>query len=199
MKASVDPDESENQLPRAPNSSADEILVNTLKLISEHGIPGVTLDMVAELSRVSKATIYRQWPTREKLIISAMSYLEVPTEVPDTGDIVQDLTILLRNLIEFLNKPDGGRVYSSFLNASVHDEKFADFRHEVTTKAVIPYTTVIKRGADRGDLKLGVPLRLAVDLLIAPFVYHRIATNSPSRVGDIDDVVRFFIRACAPD
>jgi AcrR family transcriptional regulator len=186
-------------LPRAPNSSADEILVNTLKLISEHGIPGVTLDMVAEVSRVSKATIYRRWPNREKLIISAMSYLEVPTEVPDTGDIVQDLTILLRNLIEFLNKPDGGRVYSSFLNASVHDEKFADFRHEVTTKAVIPYTTVIKRGADRGDLKLGVPLRLAVDLLIAPFVYHRIATNSPSRAGDIDDVVRFFIRACAPD
>ena len=174
-------------------------MVNTLKLISEHGIPGVTLDMIAEVSRVSKATIYRRWPNRENLIISAMSYLEVPTEVPDTGDIVQDLTILLRNLIEFLNKPDGGGVYSSFLNASVHDEKFAHFRHEVTTKAVVPYATVIKRGADRGDLKLGVPLRLAVDLLIAPFVYHRIATNSPSRAGDIDDVVRFFIRACAPD
>jgi AcrR family transcriptional regulator len=185
-------------LPRSPNSSSDEILVNTLKLISEHGITSVTLDMVADVSRVSKATIYRRWPNREKLILSAMSYLEVPTEVPDTGDIVQDLTILLKNLIEFLNKPDGGRVYSSFLNASVHDEKFADFRHEVTTKAVVPYATVIKRGADRGDLKLGVPLRLAVDLLIAPFVYHRIATNSPARYADIDDVVRFFIRACAP-
>lgn len=185
-------------MPRAPNSSSDEILVNTLRLISEHGISGVTLDMVADVSRVSKATIYRQWPNRDKLILSAMSYLEVPKEVPDTGDIVRDLKILLKNLIEFLNKPDGGRVYFSFLDASVHEEKFGDFRHEVTTKAVIPYATVIKRAADRGDLKLDVPLRLAVDLLIAPFVYHRIATNSPARAGDIDDVVRFFIKACAP-
>lgn len=192
-------DESETDLPRSPNSSSDEILVNTLKLISEHGISGVTLDMVANVSRVSKATIYRRWPSREKLILSAMSYLQVPTEVPDTGDIVQDLKILLSNLIDFLNKPDGGRVYSSFLNASVHDEKFGDFRHEVTTKAVVPYATVIKRGEERGDLKLGVPLRLAIDLLIAPFVYHRIATNSPSRAGDINEVVRFFMRACAPD
>ena len=93
QRAQAIADERETDLPRSPNSSSDEILVNTLKLISEHGISGVTLDMVADISRVSKATIYRRWPSREKLILSAMSYLEVPTEVPDTGDIIQDLRV----------------------------------------------------------------------------------------------------------
>lgn len=185
-------------MPRSPNSSADEILVNTLKLIAEHGVSGVTLDMVADTSRVSKATIYRRWPNRENLILNALSYLEFPTEVPDTGDVRQDLRIVLENLIAFLNKPDGGRVYSSFLNASVHDEKFGAYRRELTTRAIVPYESVLKRAAERGEIVLGVQLRLAVDLLIAPFVYHRIATNSPARAGDIDEVIGFFLRACTP-
>jgi AcrR family transcriptional regulator len=183
-------------VPRSPNSSPDEILVNTLKLISKHGILGVTLDMVSELSRVSKATIYRQWHNRDDLILSALSYLEFPTEIPDTGDITKDLTKLLENLIAFLNKPDGGRVYSAFLNASVHDEKFGDYRRELTTRAIVPYETVIKRAVERGEIKLDIQVRLAVDILISPFVYHRIATNSPARSRDIEDIVKFFLRAC---
>jgi AcrR family transcriptional regulator len=185
-------------VPRSPNSSADEILVNTLKLISKHGISGVTLDMVANTSRVSKATIYRRWPNRDKLILSALSYLEFPTEVPDTGHIAKDLATLLENLIAFLDKPDGGRVYAAFLNASLHDEKFCDYRRALTTKAIVPYETVIKRAVERGEIKLDVQVRLAVDILISPFVYHRIATNNPARSRDIKDVIRFFLRACSP-
>lgn len=186
-------------MPRSPNSSSDEILVNTLRLIAQHGMAGVTLDMVASLSRVSKATIYRRWPNRENLILNALSYLEFPTAVPDTGSLVKDLTQLLEGLVGFLNKPDGGRVYAAFLNASVHDEKFGQYRRELTMKAIRPYETVIKRWVERGELKLTIKLRLAIDIFIAPFVYHRISTNSPVRSTDIKEAVEFFIRACSPD
>jgi hypothetical protein len=153
--------------------------------------------MIANTSTVSKATIYRRWASREDLIMQALSYLEFPKAIPDTGNVRDDLLALLKDLIDFLNKPDGGRVYSSFLNASVHDEKMDSFRRQLTMKAIVPYETVLKRSVDRGEIRLGMRMNLVIDLLIAPFVFRRIATNAPCRYGDAKAIVDFFVSACS--
>ncbi len=56
------------------------------------------MDAVAERAGVSKATIYRWWPTKETLALDAL-YTEWATARPaprDTGSLRDDLLSLLR-------------------------------------------------------------------------------------------------------
>ena len=176
-------------MPPRPNASRDEILVATIQLIAEHDISGVSVDMVAESCGVSKATIYRRWASRDELIFEALTYLEYPENRPDTGSLRGDLTVLLRNLVTFLNRPDGGKVYAAFLNAAIRNPKLAVLRRDVARKARLDYEIVISRAIERGELAPRIDARLLIDMLIAPFVYRRIADDAVARMSDVRRVI----------
>jgi len=176
-------------MPPRPNASRDEILVATIQLIAEHDISGVSVDMVAASCSVSKATIYRRWATRDELIFEALTYLEYPENRPDTGSLRGDLTVLLRGLVGFLNRPDGGKVYAAFLNAAIRNPKLAALRGEVARKARLDYEIVISRAIERGELAPHVDAALLIDMLIAPFVYKRIADDAVAPMSDVGRVI----------
>ncbi|MEQ1883380.1 MAG: TetR/AcrR family transcriptional regulator [Burkholderiales bacterium] len=172
-------------MPPRPNASRDEILVATLQLIAEHDISGVSVDMVADACSVSKATIYRRWASRDDLIFEALTYVQYPANRPDKGNVRDDLTVLLQGLVTFLNRPDGGKVYAAFLNAAIRNAKLAALRREVARKAKLDYEIVIDRAIARGELCMGMDSNLLIDMLIAPFVYRRIADNADARMNDV--------------
>lgn len=179
-------------MPRRPNATADEILMATMQLIAQHDVSGVSVDMIAEKTGVSKPTIYRRWPSRDDLIVAAMAVLEYPHMAPDTGSLRDDLTMLLDTLVEFLNRPDGGKVYASFLNAAIRNPKLAELSREVTRGARAQYERVIERAIQRGEIAPDVDIEVLVDALIAPFIYKRIAEDTlprPENVGRILDLI----------
>lgn len=182
-------------MPPRPNASADQILVTTLQLIAEHDVAGVSVDMVADRAGVSKATIYRRWPSRSELIFEAMTYLPRPESNPDTGSIQGDLTVLLKNLVEFLNRPDGGRVFAAFLNAAIRDAKLAAVRSTISKNARADYERVIRRAIERGELAANVNIRLLVDVLISPFIYRRMVDHTSARASDIRPVINMALSA----
>lgn len=86
--------------PRSERSRA-AILAATLAEIEKVGVNTLTIEAVARRAKVGKATVYRWWPTRTALIIEAMNQIPY-IEVPDTGNLVSDLTelsIFLRDKI----------------------------------------------------------------------------------------------------
>jgi AcrR family transcriptional regulator len=176
-------------LPPRPNASSDEILITTIQLIAQHDVLGVTVDMVAEKAGVGKTTIYRRWPSREDLIFEALSYIDYPEADPDTGSLREDLTVLLKSLVHFLNRPEGGGVYAAFLNAAMRDSKLASLREKVSRKARVDYERAIARGIARGELVPDVNVRLMIDVLIAPFIYRRIGDNVNARQSDVRRII----------
>jgi AcrR family transcriptional regulator len=56
-----------------PRSAAAEsaVLDKTYELIVRDGLAGATIDAIARLSKVSKVTIYKWWPSREALMVDA--------------------------------------------------------------------------------------------------------------------------------
>ena len=53
--------------------SRSRVLATAFELLSESGVGGFSVDEVARRSGVAKTTIYRQWPTREALVLDACS------------------------------------------------------------------------------------------------------------------------------
>lgn len=153
--------------------------------------------MIASLTKVSKSTIYRHWSSKEELIFDAISQLKLPVAIPDSGDIGLDLKTCLRNLIDFLNDPEVGPVFAAFLNAAIRNPKLARYRGKLAHRAVLPFETLITRGVETGSLKLRLPMHLAIDILISPFAYRKIATSQALSLSDADEVVDFFMGAHA--
>src|SRR6201996_2713157 len=93
---SADPRGSAEPAPRGRPRSAkaqEAILQAAAGLLLEHGLDAVSMDEVAARAGVSKATIYRWWPTKETLALDAL-YTEYSVAAPvprDTGSLRGDL------------------------------------------------------------------------------------------------------------
>jgi AcrR family transcriptional regulator len=176
-------------LPRSPNASDDEILAFTNQLIAKHDISGVTVDMVAARAGVSKATIYRHWPSRNALILDAITIMHRPGAKPNTGSIGGDLSILLNELVQFLNRRNGGKVFMAFLNEAIRNPKLAEANHKITSEVRAAYVEAIMQAVARGELRAGIDVDLMIDLLIAPFIYRRLTRNRKIDAGDVTPIV----------
>ncbi|HEX7930988.1 MAG TPA: TetR/AcrR family transcriptional regulator [Sphingomicrobium sp.] len=186
-------------MPPRPKATPDEILVTTIRLIAELDVSGVSVDMVAERSGVSKATIYRRWPSREALIFEALTYIDYPENSPDTGSVRSDFEVLLRGLVDFLNRDDGGNVYAAFLNAAMRDKNLAQLRGEVARKARLDYERVIERAIRRGELQPDTDVNLLIDFLIAPLVYRKISENTGTSLSDVARIIDIALAAFGSD
>src|SRR2546429_5230114 len=73
------------------------ILETTSELLLEHGLVGASMDAVAERAGVSKATIYRWWPSKETLALEAVyrAWSDGEAKQPDTGSLRDDLRAIL--------------------------------------------------------------------------------------------------------
>ncbi len=185
-------------MPR-PRRAKDPILAATLDLIAEHGVTGVTVDTVAARVGASKATIYRHWGSRARLIHAAISHMQWAFVEPDTGSLRADLTVLLRQLVAYLTRPDIGPAIPSFLEAAARDPELAALRDETVGGGRAVYERVIRRGIERGELRPGTDPGLFTDLVMAPFIYRQVATRSPRTAADIGPVIDAVLGGFRPD
>jgi len=82
------------------------VLEATIAELSRLGAENLSVESVAERAQVNKTTIYRRWPTPEKLVRAAL--LRIANEgilVPDTGSLRADLSKLIDMLRILLGSP----------------------------------------------------------------------------------------------
>lgn len=85
-----------------------QILAATAELVARDGIAGFRYEEVAGRAGVHKASVYRNWPDREELVVEALlTYARDLASVADTGDIRSDLVDFLVALAEGLQTPFG--------------------------------------------------------------------------------------------
>src|SRR3954465_7425678 len=93
--------------PRDPETDS-RITAAAAELMLERGFDKTTVDDVAALAGVGKATVYRRWTSKEDLAVAAMESLySVEMPEPDTGSIAGDLAASYRSVLAFVNSPQG--------------------------------------------------------------------------------------------
>jgi AcrR family transcriptional regulator len=178
-----------------PRASEDLILRTTIDLIAGHGVAGVSVDAVAAAAGVSKPTIYRRWPSRARLLQAAFGYGQHEAVEPDTGTLRGDLTSLLGELVGYLNRPDFGRAYLSFLEAAARDPELAAMRRVSMRSAFGLFHRAVAKGVERGELPESTDIRLFIDMLSSPFLSQRLVEDAPVREEDIEPIVDLLISA----
>src|SRR5258707_10961074 len=112
----------------------EAILAAAAELLLARGLGAVSMDAVAEHAGVSKATIYRWWPTKETLALDAL-YTEWAAARPsprDTGSLRGDLLSLMRPWAKLAGSRPYGRVVAALLAEANSDPVFAgEYRHRV--------------------------------------------------------------------
>jgi AcrR family transcriptional regulator len=152
------------------------ILEAASELLLARGLSAVSMDAVAERAGVSKATIYRWWPTKETLALDAL-YTEWAAARPhprDTGSLRGDLLSLLRPWARLAGSRPYGRVVAALLTEAQTDPVFAaEYRERFVEPRRQQAREIFRRAIERGEIPPDTKVEVALDLLYGP-LYHRL-------------------------
>ncbi len=173
---SPNPPERTSPLRGRPRSkTADRaILGAAVELLLERGLGDVSMNEIAEHARVSKATIYRRWRTKELLALDAL-YDDWDTSglVPDTGSLRNDLIAHVRPWVRRARSRPYARVIGALITTASSDPEFgAQYRARFVEPRRQPGRALLTRAIERGDLPPNVDIEVALDLIWGA-LYHR--------------------------
>jgi AcrR family transcriptional regulator len=147
-----------------------------LELVSSDGIGGVTVDRLAEVSGVSRSTIYRHWPDLNALVVGAFD--EIVHEEADASDAVDDpcraLLDYLRDYARRLNDPTYATVLVTLIEWAWRDPAFAAAHIRVFDARRSRAKSILQAGRAAGVLASDLGIDEAVEAVVAPFLYRRL-------------------------
>jgi AcrR family transcriptional regulator len=176
------------------------ILESAAELLLEQGLTAVSMDAVAARAGVSKATIYRWWPTKESLALDALHHEWAGVPPPqDTGSLQGDLLSLLRPWARLASRRPYGRVIAALLTEAQTDPAFAQ---QYRTRFVQPRRdqarAIFRRAIERGEIPADTKIEVALDLLYGP-IYHRLLHgHAPLNDRFVRDVIDTALNGIAP-
>jgi AcrR family transcriptional regulator len=159
--------------PRVEGVREQEILDAAIEVLADVGYDRLTMDAVAQRAKASKATLYRRWTSKAKLVVEALAQQKNTPEIPDTGDLRSDLVAAFCGH-GGLSDQGTTSTFGAVVTAVSTDPEFAaEFRRQVVEPKSRVSRTVFERARDRGDLRDDVDLDLVVPAL-AGIVLHRV-------------------------
>jgi AcrR family transcriptional regulator len=130
-----------------------ELYTAVLDLLREVGYDALTMDAVAARTRSSKATLYRQWQSKPRLVAAALRHHKsFGLEAVDTGSLRGDLYEVARRVGEGPRRKD-----SALLRALGHaircNEELARCIHETMIQPELDIMReIVERAVARGEV-----------------------------------------------
>ncbi len=156
------------------------VLDATADLLREGGLAAATVDAISARSGVSKATIYKHWPSRTAVAAKAFGRLMADAlPLPDTGTTFGDFTAQVRNVSAFYGSALG-RVFAQLVAACVDDPAGAAyFREYFLDGRRAAISTLWSRAVDRGDVDASLEVDDVIDVFFGPLIFRRMTGHRP--------------------
>ena len=168
----------------------ESILAATLELAGEVGIKGMSMDELAQRAGVSKATIYRRWPSKEILVLQALQSAMQPLDDVDTGGVVEDLRLCLGQMIARMSKKDRmNDVLPHLIEMATHDTTLRSSVDDYVQNRRVPVLKVLERAIGRGELPADTDIELVLDALLGPLIYRRLLSGGVLDADFLDRLI----------
>jgi AcrR family transcriptional regulator len=163
------------------------------------GLTSLTMEGVANCAHTGKAALYRRWPRKEDLVVDALDHaLPSASDLPDHGDIREDLLDLLRRMAAMMNSPVGCALQALSAEVDKGQPLARLVKERVLASRKEMLVTVLRRGAERGQVRPDAVTQVCAE--VGPsMVAQRFMADGPPVPDDfvvsvVDDVVLPMLR-----
>ena len=187
---------SERPRGRPRSAIADQAIHDAaVELFAERGFEGVSVEDVAARAGVSRATIYRRYPSKVDLIVEAAGCLATNEIVfPDTGNLRGDLRGLARSLINGFRNSPAGRVMPVMTFERRRypelDERYKKFLADRKART----RALLHRAVERGELPSDTDVGVMSSMLVGPIFHRLMITQEPLNDAFVDALVDALLR-----
>lgn len=127
-----------------------------IELLLETGYEALTMDAVAARAHTSKATIYRQWHGKPRLVATALRHLKPAAGEIDTGSLRGDLLAVAKMMGSVADTH--GQLVASVSHAVLADPELAHAMRECMLEPNDDrFAALLARAVARGEVKRGNP------------------------------------------
>jgi AcrR family transcriptional regulator len=171
----------------------------TLAVLDDAGYRGFTLEEVARRAGTTKPALYRRWPNRQGLVLTALEQRLGSLRAPDTGCTLCDLDECLKLFVGAFKRmpPDVlGPLFADCVNDAGLKAAFMASLFDPPRAAV---SETLERAAARGDLREGTDLDLVLDLLGSFVHYRALFGHARTTDAEIERTVEALLQGIATD
>jgi AcrR family transcriptional regulator len=158
------------------------------ELMLEGGWAAATIEAIAGRAGVSKATIYKWWPSRGAVALDGfLDRVRDTIAIPEGLASAEVLRFQVQSLIRLFRDSTSGSLMRGLIAQSMSDP---DIESAVRERWIAPRRAVtievLKRGQETGELRPDTFPEVAADQLFAP-VYHRLIFGHQTLDDDLAD------------
>jgi len=151
------------------------------ELLAEGGMPAATMEAIAARAGVSKATIYKWWPSRGAVMLEGLFELTRSTlDVPEGADLRAALKAHIGALEALLVDGVAGPLLRALLAEAGSDPAVAEALRERwlgPRRAIVAER--LRAAIARGELRADTDIETAGDQLFAPVYYRLLFGHAP--------------------
>jgi len=180
--------------PGRPRSTAVEaaILQASFELMLETSVRDMTMDAISHRAGVSKATLYKWWPSKLHLGLDALlSKGQSSAPVPDTGSAIEDFRQNLKGILKFYTHPKTGpmlmQLWGECLNSQ---EMLRVYRERFFNPRRAGLYVIYERGVARGDIDPAFDVELVLDLVYGPIIMRLLTGHGAVNESEADLIVQ---------
>jgi AcrR family transcriptional regulator len=150
------------------------------QLMERDGFARMSVDAIAQLAGVSKATIYRWWPNKAAIVMEALLTSTDPDfVVPETSNPEQDLIERVRRTLNLFRGPKARILTSLIAEAQFNPEVAEAYRLHLLGPRRVTVRTPIERMIAAGKLPANLDIDMAIDLLLGPLYQRLLLRHAP--------------------
>ena len=149
------------------------ILESVLDTIAEGGITKVTMEGIAQRAGVSKASLYRRFPTKTDMAIAAVERMrqEIPV-IPSQGSAYERLLFLMEATRTGIHGSRYGRIMLAVIS---HGQERPELAQLVYDRILLPrrqrVLEIVQLGIQNGEFPSTLNIDVVMPTLIGPMLY----------------------------
>lgn len=160
----------------------------------DRGIDKFTIAGVARRVGVEPSLIIKNWGDRRVLLMDAqLRLLGESLPPPDTGSLRGDLTALTKSLVALAATRDGRAWFRRLLSLD-GDADLGEIRTDFWRVQLDQHVQILRRAAERGELRDGIDFEDAMRMLSASLYYDVIFSDTPVRSEYVEQTLDMFVR-----
>ena len=145
----------------------------TLAELASEGYDRMSVEGVALRAGVHKTTVYRRWGTKDRLLAEALrEAAESRIEVPDTGDVGDDLRALARTIRATLSSREGMATVRALVSGARDSPEAERLARRFWAARLAQVGPIVERAVERGQLPRGTSATGVIEHVAAPLYYR---------------------------